>query len=91
MTNLKTVALFCKESGYSEKAVRHKIDRGIWLKGHQYVKAPDGRILIDTEAIERWAKGDKAWGEGQPVAASKSERKVSVFVSPGTEPGTRQR
>jgi hypothetical protein len=44
-------------SGYSPKAIRRKQARGIWLEGDIWVKAPDGRILISIEGIERWAEG----------------------------------
>jgi hypothetical protein len=53
-----TIDRFCQESGYSPDAVRSKIKRGDWLEGNQYIKAPDGRILIDTLGYERWASGE---------------------------------
>lgn len=60
---------FCAESGYSDKAVRSKIFEGVWLENQQYRRAPDGRILIDVEGVERWV-------EGQP-APSKPGRRAS--------------
>jgi hypothetical protein len=44
-------------SGYSEKAIRNRIAKGVWLQGDIWIKAPDGRILISIEGIERWAEG----------------------------------
>jgi hypothetical protein len=49
-----TIEKFSAESGYTPDAVRSKIKRGDWLEGEIWVKAPDGRILISTEAFEKW-------------------------------------
>ena len=49
-----TIDKFSAESGYTPDAVRSKIKRGDWLEGKVYIKAPDGRILIDTEGFEQW-------------------------------------
>lgn len=51
---------FCSESGYTDKAVRRKIEGGIWLKGIHWRKAPDGRIMINREAFERWVESTAA-------------------------------
>ncbi len=48
---------FCEESGYSEKAVRRKIEDGVWLENAQFRKAPDGRIMIDVQGVEQWVEG----------------------------------
>lgn len=40
--------------GLSEGAVRKRIERGIWLEGRQWRKAPDSRIYIDMRAVEAW-------------------------------------
>lgn len=57
---------FCEDSGYSEKAVRRKIEDGIWLENAQFRKAPDGRIMIDVQGVELWV-------EGQPAQLSRSK------------------
>ncbi|NKE68912.1 excisionase [Ramlibacter sp. RBP-2] len=51
------VRTFCLASGYSPKAVYRKIERGDWVQGREYRKAPDGRILIDYEGVQRWITG----------------------------------
>lgn len=38
----KTLQLFAAESGYTERAIRTKIQRGVWPEGVVWVKAPDG-------------------------------------------------
>ncbi len=45
-------------TGYSEDAIRTKKARGEWLEGREWVRSPDGRILIDLEGYERWARGE---------------------------------
>lgn len=52
-----TIPAFSAESGYTEDAIRSKIKRGEWLEGAVWIKAPDGRILIDKEGFEKWAIG----------------------------------
>ena len=50
MSDLKLLPKAAELTGYSEKAIRRKIEDGVWLEGHEYVRAPDGRILVDTDA-----------------------------------------
>ena len=57
MVRYLTIAKFSAESGYSEDAVRAKIKEGVWLKGVVWTKAPDGRVLINTEGYEKWVEG----------------------------------
>lgn len=45
---------FCSDSGYSEKAVRRKIEAGVFREGLKYRRAPDGRIHIDISGYEKW-------------------------------------
>ena len=54
MVRWLTIEKFSGASGYTPDAVRSKIKRGDWLEGKVWVKAPDGRILIDTEGYEQW-------------------------------------
>ena len=63
---LKRIPLFCQESGYSEKAVARKIEDGVWVEGCEYVRAPDGRLLIDMDGFNRWAR------QSQPKGTEKS-------------------
>ena len=52
-----TIDKFAEHSGYTPDAIRTKMKRGVWLEGFVWIKAPDARILIDTEGYERWAIG----------------------------------
>lgn len=44
-------------TGYSIRALEHKIADGVWLEGAEFVRAPDGRVLVDLLGYERWAVG----------------------------------
>lgn len=46
--------------GYTKEAVLKKIERQVWVRGVHFKKGPDGHILLDTEAIERWVEQEKA-------------------------------
>lgn len=54
--------LFEHLSGYTEKAVRRKIEDGHWLEGKEYVRAPDGHILVDMEGYCRWVENQRPAG-----------------------------
>jgi hypothetical protein len=45
-------------TGYSEKAIRRKMEEGIWTEGVHYRKAPDGRVFIHMPSVRRWIKGE---------------------------------
>lgn len=53
--------LFEALTGYTEKAVRRKIEEGNWLEGKdkQFIRAPDGHILINMEGYYSWAESPK--------------------------------
>ncbi len=48
---------FAELTGYTEKAIYHKIENGTWLQGRHYRRAPDGHICIDMEGFYRWVEG----------------------------------
>jgi hypothetical protein len=50
------IPVFCEITGYSEKAVRRKIEDGIWIEGRHYRKAPDGRITMSVPAYNEWVE-----------------------------------
>ena len=59
MTRHVTIGKFAEISGYSEKAIYHKIEQGVWTEGWQWRKGRDNRILIDIKGYERWVEGDQ--------------------------------
>jgi hypothetical protein len=60
-----TIKKAAELSGYSEKAIRNKNEKGVWRQGDIWIKAPDGRILISIEGIERWAEGQLPFPQRQ--------------------------
>lgn len=58
-SRLVRVRKFAELTGYSERAVYHKIERGIWVPGREFWRAPDGNICVDLEGFYRWVEGEK--------------------------------
>lgn len=48
-----------ESTGYSEAALRQKIQRGEWVCGIHFIYSPDGRIQFSTEAYDKWVEGTK--------------------------------
>jgi hypothetical protein len=46
-------------TGYTQEAIRNKVKKGTWQKTVHYVKSPDGRLMMNTQVIERWMEGKK--------------------------------
>jgi len=44
-------------TGYTVKAVERKMERGDWIEGKVWLRAPDGRILMDVLRFQRWVEG----------------------------------
>jgi len=51
--------LFERLTGYTQKAVRRKIEAGVWLEGRQFKRAPDGHVLVDMEGYSKWVENQK--------------------------------
>ena len=43
--------------GYSVFSINKKRQRGIWVEGIHWRKAPDNRVLMNLEAIYKWVEG----------------------------------
>ena len=43
-------------TGYSVKAMERKIERGDWVEGKVWRRAPDGRILVDLMGYQKWVE-----------------------------------
>jgi hypothetical protein len=52
--------LFERLTGYTQKAVRRKIESGAWLEGREYRRAPDGHIIIDLQGYHKWVEKSAA-------------------------------
>lgn len=80
MLRYLTIPKFAAESGYTEDAIRAKIRTGVWLGDQVWVKAPDGRILIDVQGYEKWVE-EVAVLKLHRKAASKSRLCTVVNVA----------
>jgi hypothetical protein len=58
MAKYQTIKKFSQESGYTEAAIRTKMQDGTWKKGAVWIKAPDNRVLISVEGYNAWAEGE---------------------------------
>lgn len=82
MVRFVTIEKAAELTGYSPDAIRSKKRDGIWRKGHEWVEAPDGRILIDMEGYEKWVETDGALKPPQKaVSKSRSNTRVSGVAS----------
>ena len=54
MVRFVTVDKMAADTGYTRTAIYNKCNDGIWPEGQVWHRAPDGRILIDTEGYEKW-------------------------------------
>ncbi|MBB6094950.1 hypothetical protein HNQ60_003837 [Povalibacter uvarum] len=43
-------------TGYTVKAMERKIERGDWIEGKVWRRAPDGHIMIDIQGYQRWVE-----------------------------------
>jgi hypothetical protein len=43
-------------TGYTVKAIERKIERGDWIEGQVWRRAPDGHIMVDLQGYERWVE-----------------------------------
>jgi hypothetical protein len=51
-----TIAVAAAMTGYSAKAIRRKIEAGVWLEGREFRRAPDGHVLISVKGYELWVE-----------------------------------
>jgi hypothetical protein len=73
-----TIKKLAELTGYSVEAIEGKIRRRDFVEGVHYVKAPGGRIHIDTEAYEKWVTSDvQVLSRGAPRSGSRSNTKGS--------------
>lgn len=58
MINIRYVLVekMAELTGYTPKAIDKKIDDGIWIKGREWIKAPDGRRFVDVEGFNKWVE-----------------------------------
>lgn len=55
-----TIPVAAAMTGYSAKAIRRKIESGVWLEGREFRRAPDGHVLISVKGYELWVERGRA-------------------------------
>lgn len=58
MVNWVKPKVIAAETGYTEAAIKNKIQKGVWVKGREWRKAPDGKILIGRREFDKWAESE---------------------------------
>lgn len=48
-----TIELASRLIGLTDKAIRRKIEEGIWAEGKQY-RRREGRVFVDLKGFESW-------------------------------------
>ena len=51
-----TIGVAAAMTGYTTKAIRRKIESGIWAEGREFRRAPDGHVLISVKGYEQWVE-----------------------------------
>ncbi|MEO5846028.1 MAG: excisionase [Caldimonas sp.] len=59
-TQYVTIPLAAALTGYTAKAIRRKIEAGVWIEGREIRRAPDGRILVNVKAYRQWVERGRA-------------------------------
>lgn len=49
-----TIKRAAELTGYTEDAIRHKVKDGTWPQGRIWRKAPDKRVCINLQEVDRW-------------------------------------
>jgi hypothetical protein len=55
-----TIPVAAAMTGYTPKAIRRKIEAGVWLEGREFRRAPDGHVLISVKGYELWVERGRA-------------------------------
>jgi len=50
------IPLAAAMTGLTEKAIRRKIETGVWTEGRQYRRGPDGHIYISVKGFAQWVE-----------------------------------
>lgn len=71
-------------SGYTEKAIRRKIERGELLEGKHFIRSPDNRLQFDLEEWDKWVISESSLASKSITAksASRSSTKVPAAARP---------
>lgn len=79
--NYVTIALAAALTGLSEKAIRRKIEEGIWLERQEYIRK-DGHVFISMRGYDRWVEKGRASKPASGQSGSPSPSRESRSVTP---------
>ncbi len=81
MVGYKTLSKIAEETGYTEKALRNKIQTGVWEYGVQWWYAPDSRIMVSIEAYNSWVESGLGQALSRPAPA---QSKSALCIAAGS-------
>lgn len=64
-----TIDLAAVKTGLTPKAIRRKIEDGVWAELREWKRAPDGHIMIDMEGVQSWVEKAAALKSGKTASA----------------------
>lgn len=65
-----TIPKAAEQIGLTEKAIRRKIENGVWIEGREYRRAPDSRVYISLEGVAKWVEGSKSESRASACASA---------------------
>ena len=78
-----TIDLAASLTGLTAKAIRRKIEDGVWVEGREYRRqADDRRIYVDLKGYERWVARERELNYARTPSASGSSGKGSGAARP---------
>jgi hypothetical protein len=87
--NYQTIRKFSQDSGYSEDAIRAKINRGVWRESEVWTYAPDGRVLISVRGYEAWVESQQRNMSESASPRRHRLRSSSASSAPGVMKGSK--
>jgi hypothetical protein len=78
-----TIDLASACTGLTEKAIRKKIEDGVWTEGMEYRRqVDDKRIYIDLQGYAKWVERGRVLNYAKSPSASGSSGKASGAARP---------
>ena len=72
------ISAFSAASGLTEKAIRRKIEAGVWVEGREFIRAPDDCLYISIKGYAAWVEKGSRSGPGQSGSRSRSTANSST-------------
>jgi len=84
MLDRVTIGKFSELSGYTEAAIRQKIQEGVWQENEVFFRPPDNRILISFGGYEAWV--DRRTSSSSTSVKRLKVRSKSYSTTPRQKP-----